>query len=448
MIKQVFSSPAQKLEGNIETHLRTGRMKISSSKQQDNFVQGFNIIAKPIGPVCNLDCKYCFYTEKHALFPKVHNYRMSDEVLEAFIQRYIESQPLSTVPFVWQGGEPTLLGVDFFCKAVRLQNKYAQGKQITNSLQTNGTLLDDSWCEFLAKNNFLVGISLDGPQDIHNVYRVDSKGSPTFKAVMHGLEYLKKHQVEFNVLCCVAGHNEKKPLDVYQFFKEQGIQYIQFIPVVERHADNTAAELGLRLAIPSGAGQDVLSVEVTDWSVKPSAYGDFLIEIFNQWVRSDVGSVFIMNFEWALSSWVNGTSCACTFSENCGRCLVMEHNGDVYSCDHYVYPAYHLGNVLNTDLKEMAESENQLRFGRDKQRSLPACCKDCDVLFACHGGCPKHRFGNLSDGESKVSYMCEGYKRFFKHITPYMKKISQFIRRGKPAKMIMDLPEKFEDTPR
>jgi uncharacterized protein len=423
-------------------------MKISTFKQQDNFAQCFNVIAKPIGPVCNLSCKYCFYKEKHALFPKEHNYRVSDEVLEVFIQKYIESQPLSAVPFVWQGGEPTLLGVDFFRKVVRLQNKYARGKQITNSIQTNGTLLDDSWCQFLAKNNFLVGISLDGPQDIHNVYRVDSKGSPTFDAVMCGLECLKKYQVEFNVLCCVAGHNEKKPLDVYHFFKEQGVRYIQFIPVVERHADDTAAELGLRLATPSGINREIVSAEVTDWSVEPSAYGDFLVRIFDEWVRSDVGSVFIMNFEWALSSSVNGTSCACTFSESCGRCLVMEHNGDVYSCDHYVHPDYLLGNILETDLKLMAESENQLRFGNDKQTTLPARCRECEVLFACHGGCPKHRFVNLPDGKSKVSYLCEGYKRFFKHVSPYMKKISQFIRQDKPAKMIMDLPEKFEDAPR
>lgn len=417
-------------------------MNTNSLKQQDYFAQGFNVIVKPIGPVCNLNCKYCFYKEKYALFPKDHNYRISDEVLEEFIRSYIESQPLSPVSFIWQGGEPTLLGVDFFRKAVRLQNKYAQSKQITNSLQTNGILLDDSWCEFLVKNNFLVGISLDGPEDIHNVYRVDSKGSPTFDAVMHGLEYLKKYQVKFNVLCCVAAHNVKKPLYIYQFFKEQAVQYIQFIPVVERHADNTAAELGLRLAAPSSSEQKEVSSVVTDWSVEPSAYGDFLIKIFNQWVRSDVGSVFIMNFEWALSCWVNGISYACTFSESCGKCLVMEHNGDVYSCDHYVYPDYRLGNVLNTNLKQIAESQKQLRFGKDKQTTLPKSCKRCDILFACHGGCPKHRFVKLPDGRSKVSYMCEGYKSFFRHIAPYMEKMKQLIKQGKPAEMIMDLPEK------
>ncbi|MBN2019863.1 MAG: radical SAM protein, partial [Sedimentisphaerales bacterium] len=276
-------------------------MNTSSLKQQDNFAQGFNVIAKPIGPVCNLDCKYCFYKEKHALFPKNHNYHISDEILEEFTRRYIESQPLSPVPFVWQGGEPTLLGLDFFRKAVRFQKKYAQNKQITNSLQTNGTLLDDSWCEFLAQNNFLVGISIDGPEDIHNVFRADRKGRPTFDTVMRGLDCLKKHQVEFNALCCVAKHNEEKPLDVYRFFKEQGVRYIQFIPVAERHADKTSAELGFRLAAPSDGDRNILSAEVTEWSVEPAAYGDFLIRIFNQWVRSDVGSVFIMNFEWALS---------------------------------------------------------------------------------------------------------------------------------------------------
>jgi uncharacterized protein len=414
-------------------------MNTRSPKQPDNFAQGFSVIVKPIGPVCNMDCTYCFYKEKDALFPKDHNYRMRDEILEEFIRRYIESQPMSPVLFVWQGGEPTLLGLDFFRETVRLQKKYIQNKQIINSLQTNGTLLDDSWCEFLAQNNFLVGISIDGPEDIHNVYRMDGKGRPTFDAVMRGLDRLKRHQVEFNALCCVAKHNEEKPLEVYRFFKEQGIRYIQFIPVVERQPDKTSAELGFQLAVPSGTSPEILPVEVTEWSVGPAAYGDFLVRIFDQWVRSDVGSMFIMNFEWALSSWVTGSPYACTFSENCGRCLVMEHNGDLYCCDHYVYPDYCLGNIMNTGLKKMAESDRQVRFGRDKQISLPARCRKCDVLFACHGDCPKHRFVKLSDNQSKVSYLCESYKRFFTHITPYMKKLSRLIKQNRPAEMIIDL---------
>jgi uncharacterized protein len=410
------------------------------TKQKDCFPKGFNVIAKPIGPICNLDCQYCFYTEKEALFPKGHNYRMNDEILETFIQKYIKSQQLSQVPFVWQGGEPTLMGLDFYRKVVRLQNKYAHGKQITNSLQTNGTLLDDNWCEFLAHNNFLVGLSLDGPEDIHNYYRVDRKGNSTFQAVMSGLELLKKHQVDFNILACVTKHNAKRSLDVYRFFKEQGVQYIQFIPIVETQANCAAKELGLRLALPSASGQENISSEVTEWSVEPSAYGDFLIKIFNQWVRTDVGTVFIMNFEWALSSWITGISCVCTFSKNCGRCLVIEHNGDVYSCDHYVYPDHRLGDILNTNLEQMVESENQIRFGQDKQATLPTRCRRCDVLFACHGGCPKHRFVKSKDGQSRLNYLCESYKRYFKHIAPYMKTMKQLIRQGKPATIIMDLP--------
>jgi uncharacterized protein len=412
-------------------------MTKNSSKQPDVLAQGFNVIAKPIGPVCNLDCQYCFYTEKHAFFPQDHQYSMSDEVLEAFIKDYIESQSISIVPFIWQGGEPTLLGIEFFRKVIHLQNQYAQGKQVTNSLQTNGTLLDDPWCEFLAQHNFLVGISLDGPEDIHNTYRVDHQDRPTFQTVMRSLEYLQKHQVEFNALCCVARHNEKRPLDVYQFFKEQGVQYIQFIPIVERHTDHTAAELGLRLAVPEA----IDSSEVTEWSVEPSAYGDFLIKIFNQWVYSDVGAVFIMNFEWALSSWVNGLSCACTFSPMCGKCIALEHNGDVYACDHYVYPDYYLGNILNTPLEQMLRSKKQVQFGQKKQTTLSTRCGKCDVLFACHGDCPKHRFVPSKTSPLRVSYLCQGYKRFFKHIDPYMKTMKQLIRQGRPVCEIMKKKE-------
>jgi uncharacterized protein len=398
------------------------------------FSPGFNVITKPIGPVCNLDCAYCFYTEKHALFGRDHNYRMSDHMLEAFIQAYLESQSLSPVAFVWQGGEPTLMGLDFFRKVVDLQHTYTRGKQVTNSLQTNGTLLDDSWCEFLAQNNFLVGLSLDGPEEIHNTYRRDRQGESTFATVMRSLECLQRHQVEFNVLCCVANHNQKTPLDVYQFFKEQGIQYIQFIPIVERHASSTAQASGLKLATPEADH----STDVTEWSVRPSAYGVFLIKIFNQWVRMDVGSVFIMNFEWALSSWVHGLSCACTFAETCGKCIALEHNGDVYACDHYVYPDHYLGNILNTPLKQMLQSKQQVQFGQDKQATLPTRCKKCDVLFACHGDCPKHRFASSKTGSLPISYLCPSYKRFFKYIDPYMKTMRQLLRHGRPVTMIMN----------
>jgi uncharacterized protein len=407
-------------------------------KQQDYSPQGFNVIVKPAGPVCNLNCRYCFYTEKEALFDPNHNCRMNYEVLEIFIEKYIKSQPLSEVLFVWQGGEPTLMGLDFYRKAVRLQNKYANGKQIINSLQTNGTMLDDKWCEFMARNSFLVGLSLDGPEDIHNYHRLDRSSKPTFQAVMHGLELMKKHRVEFNILACVTKQNSQRPLDVYDFFKEQDVQYIQFIPIVERQPCATLEKTGLRLAGPPSLHREKEQSEITEWSVGPSAYGEFLIKIFSEWVRCDVGSVFIMNFEWALSSWVSGTSCACTFSENCGRCLAMEHNGDVYSCDHYVYPDYYLGNIINTSLQQMLESEKQIRFGEIKQAALPAKCRRCDVLFACNGGCPKRRFAESRKGQPNLNYLCESYKRFFKHIAPYMKTMKQLIRQGKPASTIMD----------
>ncbi|MFH1371811.1 MAG: anaerobic sulfatase maturase [Planctomycetota bacterium] len=415
-----------------------------SSSKQNCSPKGFNIIAKPTGPACNLDCRYCFYTEKESLFPKNHTYRMNDEVLETFIRKYIESQPLPEVPFVWQGGEPALMGLDFYREAIRLQKKYAGGRQISNSLQTNGTLLDENWCEFMAGNNFLVGLSIDGPEDIHNYYRVDHSGGPTFEAVIRGLELLKKHGVEFNVLACVTRQNVTRPLDTYRFFKEQGVRFIQFIPIVERQPDRAAEGLGLRLAAPAAAEQEDTSEQVTEWSVEPAAYGDFLIKIFNEWVRTDVGRVFVMNFEWALASWVNGITPACTFSESCGRCLVMEHNGDVYSCDHYVYPEHCLGNIMNDELGEMVESEKQIQFGRSKETAISTRCRKCDVLFACHGDCPKHRFMKLREGQPGVSYLCESYKRFFKHIAPYMKKIRQLIRQGRPAEMIMELQGKME----
>lgn len=415
---------------------------MKSSSKQGLSLPGFNIIAKPAGPACNLNCKYCFYKEKEALFTDSSGFRMTNEVLETFIRKYIGSQSLPEEPFVWQGGEPALMGLDFYREAVRLQKKYANGKQITNSLQTNGTLLDDEWCEFLADNGFLVGLSIDGPEDIHNYYRVDNKDRPTFETVMRGLELLKKHGVEFNVLACVNKQNVKRPLETYRFFKEQGVRFIQFIPIVERQPDKAAEQLGLHLAAPANEDEEDSRCEVTEWSVEPEAYGNFLIKIFNEWVREDVGKIFVMNFEWALASWVNGVSPACCFSESCGRCLVIEHNGDMYSCDHYVYPKHRLGNILKDELREMVESEKQIRFSRSKETELSTRCRKCDVLFVCHGDCPKHRFVIQGKDRPRVSYLCESYKRFFKHIDPYMREIKQLISRGRPAEMIMELQGK------
>ena len=412
-----------------------------SVKQHGHSFKGFHIMAKPIGPVCNLRCTYCFYTEKEALFPDNEHYRMSDEVLEAYIRKYIASQKAPEVPFVWQGGEPTLMGLDFFHKVVRLQRKYGGVKRIKNSLQTNGTLLNDEWCSFMARHRFLVGLSLDGPEDIHNHYRVDRGGRPTFKKVMRGLKLMQKHGVEFNVLACVTRESAKRPLDVYRFFKEQGVQYLQFIPIVERKPDLAAEKLGLRLASPPALDRKETEI-VTPWTAEPESYGEFLIHIFEEWVRKDVSSVFVMNFEWALAAWAGVPSSTCTFAPRCGRSVIIEHNGDIYSCDHFVYPSYRLGNIVRDNLEDMIESESQVAFGAAKDTALPEYCRQCDWLFACHGECPKHRFLKTPTGELGWNYLCRAYERFFHHIDPYMRSMVRLLEHGIPANRIMDAIER------
>ena len=359
----------------------------------------FCLMAKPIGPICNLHCTYCFYLEKEALFSDSRTFRMSDDVLEAFIRKYIESQPSKEVQFPWQGGEPMLMGLDFFRKALQLQRQYAQGKRISNSLQTNGTLLDDQWARFLSDNNWLVGLSLDGPREIHDGYRLDARGQGSFDKVMHGLEVLKKHGVEFNVLACVTAANSGRPLEVYRFLKDVGVRFVQFMPIVERLPDDKANQLGLKLAVPVRRGQDVQTVQMTPWSVQPQAYGDFMIRIFDEWVRNDVGSFVVMNFEWALSNYLGQPAGLCQWMPRCGRSPIIEHNGDVYACDHYVYPQYRLGNILTDDLQEMMQSVEQRRFGDAKFDALPRYCRKCPVGPTCWGGCPKRRFLASPDGE-------------------------------------------------
>lgn len=400
---------------------------------------GFHILAKPTGPQCNLDCHYCFYTEKESLFPGKPSFRMSDEVLEAFIRNYIHSQSIPEISFVWQGGEPTLMGLDYFRRIIELQKKYAQGKKINNSLQTNGTLLTDEWCTFLAQHDFLVGLSLDGPEDIHDHYRVDRGGKPTFQKVLKALHLLQQYGVPFNVLTCVTKESSKRPLDVYRFLRAQGVKFIQFIPIIERVPDTTSHQLGLRLAAPPAFNQKEVQTAVTPWTVESEAYGNFLIQVFDEWVRQDVGSVHIMNFEWALSSWLGLPSSICIFSEHCGSAAVMEHNGDLYSCDHYVYPDYQMGNILTDSLGELMESEQQKNFGTSKKTSLPKSCLDCDVRFACHGECPKHRFLLTDEGEPGLNYLCAGYKKYFRHIHPYMKVMVQLIEYGQPVSKVMDV---------
>lgn len=396
-----------------------------------------HILAKPIGPQCNLNCEYCFYTEKMALFSSACKFHMSEEVLESYIRKYIASAKASEVQFVWQGGEPTLLGVDFFRQAVALQKKYANGKKIVNSLQTNGTLLDEVWCKFLKENKFLVGISLDGPEKIHNRYRYNKEGAPTFSMVMAGLNYLRKYDIPFNVLCCISKESAYQALEIYHFFKDNQVKFIQFIPIVERVPNIATVKWGFRLGGP--IMQDDNNSEVTEWTVEPEKYGDFLITIFNEWIRNDVGKIYVMNFEWALEAWLGLEASVCVFSKKCGEAIVMEHDGTVYSCDHYVYPEYQLGNILTSTPEEMVRSEKQRLFGLDKIKKLPSLCRNCAAEFACHGECPKHRFLKTPDNELGLNYLCVGYKKYFEHIHPYMKVICKLIENNLPAAKVMDV---------
>ncbi len=405
----------------------------------------FHIMTKPIGPICNLDCTYCFYLEKENLYEEERRTRpsweMADDLLESYIRQYIEQQEIPEISFAWQGGEPTLLGVRFFRKVVALQRKYAQGKQIHNALQTNGTLLDDEWGGFLADNDFLVGLSIDGPEPLHDAYRVDKQGRPTFAQVMRGLEALQRNGVEYNTLTVVHRKNSVHPLEVYRFLKQIGSTFHQFIPLVERRltappAANGLLQIGLAPP-PQGKGS---RSPVTEWSVESEAYGDFLIAIFDEWVRRDVGSTFVQMFDVALGIWAQAGGGLCVFAPTCGTALAMEHNGDVYACDHYVYPEYRRGNIRETPLAEMVNSPEQKKFGQDKADTLPPYCRRCEVRFACNGECPKHRFLKTPDGDWGLNYLCASYKRFFTHIDPAMQIMTQLLAARRPPAEIMNLP--------
>lgn len=375
----------------------------------------FHVLAKPVGPICNLDCKYCFYLEKESLYPKVDKWAMRAEVLESFIRQYIEAHDTPVVNFAWQGGEPTLLGVEYFRNLVLIQKKYANGKRIQNAFQTNGVLLNDEWAAHFKENNFLIGLSIDGPRELHDTYRVDKGGQPTFDKVMRGIETLKRNGVEFNTLTTVQAGNADHPLEVYRFLKANGSGFMQFIPIVERMAHQVTSD-GLQLISPDFAG----AARVAPWSVEPQQFGRFLCAIFDEWVRQDVGRYYVQLFDVSLEMWTGMEASLCVFRKQCGGALAIEHSGDLYSCDHFVYPQNRLGNIMESPLEALAGSEQQRAFGEAKETALPEYCRHCDVRFACNGECPKHRFLTTPDGEPGLNYLCAGYKMFFHHVHPYM----------------------------
>ncbi len=391
----------------------------------------FQVLAKPVGPLCNLDCKYCFYLEKEHLYQGERSWEMPDDVLETFIRQYIASHDSDVVTFAWQGGEPTLLGVPYFKRVLDLQRRFAGGKIIENALQTNAFTIDSEWAQFLAENRFLVGVSIDGPAALHDAYRVDKGGQPTHARVLRGIEHLQAARVEFNTLTVVNRKNSCYPLEVYRFLKQIGSSFLQFIPVVERVATRPAQD-GLVLIGPSSR-----EATVSEWSVEPRQYGEFLCAVFDDWVGNDVGQIFVQLFDVALEHWLGLPSSLCVFAETCGSALAIEHQGDVYSCDHYVYPENRLGNIMEHSLLSLAAGAAQEAFGLAKRDTLPAYCKSCDVRFACHGECPKHRFAVTPDGEYGLNYLCAAYKRFFHHIDPCMQFMGrELLARRAPANVM------------
>jgi uncharacterized protein len=390
----------------------------------------FHLLAKPTGAICNLDCQYCFFLSKEQLYPG-SKFRMADDLLETYIQQLLESHQTPEVMVAWQGGEPTLMGLEFFQRSIALVEKYRKpGQQVNHTIQTNGTRLDDNWGRFFKQHNFLVGLSVDGPQSLHDTYRVDKRGRGSFDQVMQGWKILKRHRVDFNILCTVNAANGDRPLETYRFFRDElGAEFIQFIPIIERVNEDGST------LIQSGN-------QVTERSVKPEQFGRFLIGVFDEWVRRDVGKVFIQHFDAALANWVGVQPSVCIFSKTCGTALALEHNGDLYSCDHFVEPNYKLGNIRQTPMIELIASEQQNRFGMAKLETLPQFCRNCEVRFACNGGCPKNRFVETPDGEPGLNYLCRGYKAFFTHINQPMQMMAELLRQGRYADEVMALMAK------
>jgi uncharacterized protein len=401
--------------------------------------QPFHIMVKPIGPKCNLDCQYCFYLEKEMLFGDGERWKMADAVLESYVKRYIEAQPTRQVTFAWQGGEPTLCGVEFFEKVVRWQKQYGQGRDIENAFQTNATLLDDEWGTFFKRENFLIGVSIDGPADLHDAYRVTRSGKGTHEEVMRGIEVLKRHKVEFNTLTCVNRANQDKGPEVYAFLKGIGSRYMQFIPIVERLPDEEAKRLGLWHSTPPKFAEedDNFDAPVTEWSVQPKAYGRFMWSIFKRWVQHDVGKIYVQLFDVALGKWTGTPGGLCIFSEECGRALALEHDGSLYSCDHYVYPDYKVGNIKEQSMAAMVDSAFQKGFGKAKKSTLPKYCRECEVRFTCNGGCPKQRFLVTPDDEKGLNYLCSGYRFVFNKMDPYMRAMADLLQERQPPALVM-----------
>ena len=377
----------------------------------------FHVMVKPAGPACNLACQYCFYLDKSSLYPESQAFRMDEATLEEFIRQYFQYQPGPVVPFAWQGGEPTLMGLEFFRKVVELQKHYLPpGWRVENALQTNGTLLTEEWCRFLRENGFLVGLSLDGPPELHDAYRHTKQGGPTSTAVLRGLHLLQDSGVEYNILCVVNDVNAQHPLEAYDFFREQGVQHIQFIPLVE-HLGNG---------------------EVTTRSVPALDYGRFLTAVFNQWATYDLGRIFIQLFEECVSVWAGYGARLCVLAETCGRGLILEHNGDVYACDHFVFPEFRLGNLWEHPLDELVESTQQQNFGANKRDGLPSYCRRCTVRFICNGGCPKDRFLLTPQGQGGLNYLCAGYKQFFTYVAPFMEELAALFHQQEPPELMRE----------
>lgn len=397
------------------------------------FAKPLYVMLKPIGSKCNLDCDYCYYLEKANLYKNEEKaHVMSEKLLENFVKQYIESQTMPQIMFTWHGGETLMRPLSFYKKAVELQKKYGRGRQIENSLQTNGTLLNDDWCKFFKENNFLIGISIDGPQEFHDEYRRDKMGRPSFHKVMKGIRVLQKHGVEYNVMAVVNDYNSEYPIEFYRFFKEIGAQFIQFTPIVERLRQTDSP---LKLAT---AEDDSQTAKLAHYSISPEKWGSFLCAVFDEWIKEDVGRIFVQIFDSTLANWVGEQPGLCTMAKTCGHAGVMEFNGDVYSCDHFVFPEYYLGNINVSPLASMMYSERQLKFGNDKFDRLPKQCRECEFLFACYGECPKNRFVNDKYGNPGLNYLCEGYYTFFKHVAPYMDFMKGELMAKRPPANVME----------